>query len=201
MNRRIVSAPLILKSSLFAACLASLLVAGSLRPGLSQSPRERKLEVRTFTRMPVRVKEVRNLQKEKDWFRDLEIEVQNISKHPIYFISIAIKFPDMKLPQEVVGDGSDDIRTTAGFTLSYGASRLSNVRQLAAPDDPPLNPGETYVFTMPMSRVQGLESMQRMYGLSPQAADKIHVEFSIISLGDGTGYVGGQRMLYSKKKV
>jgi hypothetical protein len=201
MNRRTVGAPLILKSSLFAACLASLLLAGSLRPGLSQPPRERKLEVRTFTRMPVRVKQVRNLQKEEDWFRDLEIEVENISRTPIYFISLIIEFPNIEAaPPQPRPDGTTPTRSSTGFMLTFGADRLMNLRELAAPDDPHIKPGETHIFTIPQSRVLGLEYMRRERNLPPQATDRIDVEFNIISFGDGTGFMGGRRMLYSKKK-
>src|SRR5438045_8160746 len=189
MNHHKVSASFITKSSLFALCVASALIAGNFKPGLTQSPKEeRKLNVHTFTRMPLKVKEVRNLQKEEDWFRDLEIEVQNISKQPIYFISLGIEFPDIESPPpETRADGSTPSRSVTGFGLTYGADRLMDVRELAGPDDIPLKPGETYVFTIPKARVLGFESMNRERNLPPKAWNKIDIEFDTISFGDGTG--------------
>src|SRR5437764_214090 len=202
MNHQKVAASLIPKFFLLALCLALALITGNFKSGLTQLPKEeRKLNVHTFNRMPLKVKEVRNLQKEEDWFRDLEIEVQNISNRPIYFISLGIEFPDIPAaPPETRADGSTPSRSVTGFGLTYGADRLMDVRELAGPDDIPLKPGETYVFKIPKARVLGFESMNREKNLPPQAWNKIDIEFDVISLGDGTGYIGGQRMLYSKKK-
>jgi hypothetical protein len=199
MSKRTFNLSLIAKYFLVAVCVALPLMAGNLKTASTQSGRERKFAVHTFTRMPLRVKEVRNLQKEEDWFRDLEIEIQNISKNPIYFISMTIEFPDIKLPAEVTREGNTGMRTEVGFRLTYGAQRLSDVREVAAPGDAYLKPGETYVFKMPTSRVQGLASMLRTYDLAPEATDKIYILFDTISLGDGTGYAGGQRVLFKKK--
>src|SRR5437764_10501428 len=106
MNHQKVAASLIPKFFLLALCLALALIAGNFKPGLTQSPKEeRKLNVHTFNRMPLKVKEVRNLQKEEDWFRDLEIEVKNISDKPIYFIYLIIKFPDIEATLGGKADG------------------------------------------------------------------------------------------------
>jgi hypothetical protein len=74
-----------------------------------------------------------------------------------------------------------------------------DVKQLAGPNDIPLKPGETYVFKVPKSRIMGFESMNMQMNLPPEAWNKIEIKFDIISLGDGTGWEAGQRMLYSKK--
>jgi hypothetical protein len=203
MKKQKVKTTLIFKSFLFASCLVLMLATGNFKSGLTQTPKEeRKLKVQTFNRMPLKVKEVRNLHKEDDnWFRDLEIEVENISNKPIYYISLGIEFPDVPAPPpETRADGSTPTSVTTGFSVSYGPARLHVVSRLAEPDDVPLKPGETYVFKIPNSRVLGFESMNRERNLSPQMWNKIEIEFNVISLGDGTGYEGGQRMLYSKKK-
>jgi hypothetical protein len=36
--------------------------------------------------------------------------------------------------------------------------------------------------------------------LPPETWNRVELSFDIISLGDGTGYEGGRRMLYSQKK-
>lgn len=201
MRHRKANSHLAAKLSLTVFCVTLALAAGSLPPGYTQAPEKRKLNVRTFNRMPLKVREVRNLQKEENWFRDLEIAVENISNKPIYFISLIIEFPNIPAPPpETMPDGTTSASSATGFRLTYGEDRLMNVRELAAPGDTHLKPGETYVFTIPEARVVGLEYMKKENNLSPQALDKIEIRFDIISLGDGTGYIGGQRMLYSKKK-
>lgn len=190
-----------LKFFLYVSCLALLLVAGVFQAGFTQSPEGRELRARSFDRMPLKVKEVRNLQKgEEEWFRDLEIEVENISDKPIYFISLLIEFPDIEAPPpERRPDGSTPARSTTGFRLTYGARRLMDVRKLATPDDISLKPGETYVFKIPDSRVTGLEHMKRERNLPPQATNKMELEFDIISFGDGTGYIAGEKRAYVRK--
>ncbi|HEX8499854.1 MAG TPA: hypothetical protein VF659_04615 [Pyrinomonadaceae bacterium] len=186
---------------LFVSCLALALGAGALRSGYTQSREERKIKVRTFNRMPLEVKEVRNLQKEGNWLRDLEIEVKNISRQPIYFITLTLDFPDVPAPKPTPHPATGYIpEAVTGFSVYYGAPRLMNVTQLAGPDDIPLKPGETHVFRIPEAWVMGYESMNRTMNLPPETWNRVELSFDIISLGDGTGYEGGRRMLYSQKK-
>jgi hypothetical protein len=203
MNHRPTNAPAPLKFFLYVSCLALLLAAGVFQAGFTQSPGERKLRTHTFDRMPLKVKEVRNLQKgEEEWFRDLEIEVENISDKPIYYISLIVEFPDIPAPPpQMRGDGSTPSRSTTGFWLSFGARRLGDVKKLATPDDISLRPGETYVFKIPEGWVKGFESMKREKNLPPQATNKMDLEFSIISFGDGTGYIAGEKRSYPREKV
>lgn len=179
-----------------------MLTAGNFRPGATQTGRERKLNVRTFDRMPLKVKQIRNLQKEDDgWFRELEIEVENVSDKPIYYIDVVVEFPDIPAPPpQLRADGSTPSRSTTGFWLSFGPPRLGDVKNLAMPDDVALKPGETYVFKIPEQWVKGFESMKRMNYFPPEAANKMELEFTTISFGDGTGYIIGQRRVYPKKK-
>ncbi|HEV2708165.1 MAG TPA: hypothetical protein VGV59_19775 [Pyrinomonadaceae bacterium] len=202
MKRRTATASIILKSFLTLSVLTLVLMTGNFEVGLTQSEKkEREIKTRTFHGMPLKVKEIRNLQKEEDWFRDLEIEVENISDKPIYFISLIIEFPDIEAPPPQVGpNGITPSRSITGFGIRFGSRRLIDVKNLATPDDIFLKPGETYVFKIPESRVQGLESMKRARNLPPQALNKIDIEFNTISFGDGTGYIAGQRRVYPKKK-
>lgn len=190
------------KVVLSALCFALLLAAGSLPAGSAQAPEERKVNVRSYNRMPVTVKEIRNLNKKDTWFRDLEIEVKNISRQPIYFIALGLEFPNIPAPPpEPRADGSSPTGSTTGFSVAYGDSRLSDVRVVAGPDDVPIKPGESHVFRIPKARVQGIEWMNKNWYLSPDAWQQIELKFDIISFGDGTGFLGNQRVLYSKKKA
>lgn len=202
MNRGRANVSFILKLFAGAVCLAVVLVTGAFQAGSTQSPPERKLKAHAFNGMPLKVKEVRNLQKEgEDWFRELEIEVENISDKPIYYISLTVEFPDIPAPPpQMREDGSTPSRSTTGFWLSFGSRRLGDVKKLATPDDISLQPGETYVFKIPDGWVKGFEHMKREKNLRPEQTSRMELEFSIISFGDGTGYIAGEKRVYPKKK-
>src|SRR5919205_3837616 len=59
---------------------------------------ERKVEILKSRSLPpgtpVAISAVRNLQSE-DWLRNLEIEIQNTSNKPIYYLEIETYFPDL----------------------------------------------------------------------------------------------------------
>jgi hypothetical protein len=198
MKRRTATASIILKSFLTLAVLTLALVTGSFEPGLTQSAKtERKINTRTFHGMPLKVKEIRNLQKEEGWFRDLEIEVENISDKPLYYIGLTIEFPDI---HPSLFDPTAPANATTGVWLAFGPPRLGDVKNLATPDDISLKPGETYVFKMMEGWALGFESIKKTKNLPPQAMDKMNMKFDAISFGDGTGYVAGERRVYPKKK-
>lgn len=201
MKHRQANTSLAVRTLIFASCLALALGAGAFGSGHTQTRGERKVKVQTFTRMPLEVKEIRNLQNEGNWLRDLEVEVKNISRQPIYFISLTLDFPDVPMPTPTPHPETGYTpEVMMGFSVYYGELRLKNVEQLAGSDDIPLKPGETYVFKIPEAWVRGYESMNRVWNLPPETWNRVELYFNIISLGDGTGYEGGRRMLYSTKK-
>ncbi|HEY0377782.1 MAG TPA: hypothetical protein VGC87_12725 [Pyrinomonadaceae bacterium] len=151
----------------------------------SASAQDRKYKVRTFKGIPVAVEEVRNLQKEKDWFRDLEIVIKNISDKPIYYISFTIVFPDVPPPADAPAG------TTVGVILRFGNRDLQDLRNLAGPEDVSIKPGETYVFTIDKGHAEGFENMHRRQNLSPEATKNFYLRFDTFSFGDGTGFEGG----------
>ncbi|HEX8651501.1 MAG TPA: hypothetical protein VF708_11735 [Pyrinomonadaceae bacterium] len=157
-------------------------------PSLSraQSPaQERKYEVRTFRNMPVAVHEVRNLQKGEDWLRDMEIEVKNISDKSIYYISLNVLFPDIPPP------AGSPANSKVAFNLEYGNSRLRLLWNLAGPEDAPIEPGKTYVFTIPEEYATGFEHMKKIWSISPEQISRIKIRVDTISFGNGTGFTGG----------
>jgi hypothetical protein len=201
MKHRQANTSLAVRVLILASCLALALGAGAFGSGHTQTRGERKVKVETFTRMPLEVVEIRNLQKEGNWLRELEVEVKNISRQPIYFIYLSIQFPDVPAPPpQPRPDGSIASRSVTGFSATYGPVRMTSVSQLAGPDDIPLKPGETCVLRVSKAEALGFEYMNRTMNLPPEAWNRIELEFSFISLGDGTGYIGGRRELGSKKK-
>jgi hypothetical protein len=148
------------------------------------SAQGRKYKIKTFKDMPVEVREIRNLQEADHWFRDLEIEIKNISDKPVYFIALSIDFPDIPPP----ADAPEGSRT--GFPLRYGNPKLDDISSLATPEDTAINPGETYVFTIPKGFGIGFENMEKRMNLPPGAVNNLVINIETISFGDGTGFEG-----------
>ncbi len=133
----------------------------------------RTFKTKDFKDLPVVVTHVRNLQSET-WHKDLEIDVKNVSAKPIYSILAYLIFPDDSVPS---GE--------SGIRLLFGNRKNIDVRRIAAPEDPHLDPSETFIFTIPEQFKKGLKAMHEK---SPQATKKLLLRFSIISFGDGTGF-------------
>jgi hypothetical protein len=172
------------KLASWALSLMLCVVAAALSAASSYA-QGREYKVKTFKDMPVAVEEVRNLQKEKDWFDDLEIVVRNISDKPIYFIAGDVEFPNIPPPANAPKGAR------IAYPLQYGRNELGDVSELASPEDVPIKPGETHSFTIAKGFGIGLENMKKRMNLPPEATKKIIIEFQVISFGDGTGFEGG----------
>jgi hypothetical protein len=151
----------------------------------NEAPNERKLKVKQFKDMPLEVK-VKNLQS-KTWHKDLEIEVKNVSNKPIYFILAYLIFPDDKVPN---GD--------VGITLHFGKRENILITHLADATDTHLDPGETYVFTIPEPERTGFQGRHKKY---PGLDMSLLFRFGLISFGDGTGFEVGEPRDFRERKV
>jgi hypothetical protein len=143
---------------------------------------EREVKDRIPAHLPIKVK-VKNPEKVKDlnndkWLGDMEIEVKNTGTKPIYFLRIMVSFVDVKKDS---GDG-------IGYSLVYGRMGLIDVGNRAEPEDVPLLPGETHVFKLHEEYVKGWNWYRTRVEVKPQPK-KIAVRFSVLSFGDGTGFV------------
>jgi hypothetical protein len=141
--------------------------------GPAQSPDERKVKVRAFRDVPVELVEVRNLQSET-WWKDLEIELKNVSKKPIYFLTAYLEFPDESI------DGARH-----GISLAWGNPKKLDSRKLADADAEFVEPGKTFVLTIPKMYQGGLRVKQ---SLRPEATKNLTLGFEKIYFGDGTGF-------------
>src|SRR5438132_8912655 len=115
-----------------------------LRRQVQSDQEKRILKTREFKDMPLKVHAIRNLQSDT-WHKDLEIEVKNIGTKPIYSILAYVEFPDHK-------SGGRD----TGIVLRFGERKYIDVSVIGDPQDPHLDPGQNYVFTIPEEVRKGL---------------------------------------------
>jgi hypothetical protein len=165
-------------------CLGFFLISVRLAPSIAQSSEERELEDKIPKHLPIKVKikkekekAFKDLKNEK-WVRDLELEVTNTGDKPIYLLRFILVLPEI----------TDETGRNVAFTLHYGRDELGDVITKAAPDDIPINPGETHVFKIYEGQVLGWESFARKQKKSPPK--KIDLKFQMLSFGDGTGFIG-----------
>src|SRR5205085_1059104 len=165
------------RQRLVALCaLLALTMLGLNRVALSKKgqPPARAYSVMTFHSpdAPLEIHKVSNLQGEH-FLRDLEIEVTNVSKKPIYYIRLGLFFPDVKMNGK-----------TYGFFLRYGRLDLVDLRQLAGPDDTSLQPGETYVFKVPDPLWQGFDHHLSQIDMPAADVHAVKIRLDTISFGD-----------------
>ena len=155
-----------------------LIVCGiGIASSMAQStPQERELKDDIPKHLPIKIK-VKNLNNEK-WARDIEIEVENRSDKPIYYLRIAVSLPDVK---------TENDRPLA-FPLSYGRDDLIDFYEPLRPDDVPLKPGATYTFKIPEELQQGWEQFAKRRGVPKEEPKKVRLRFQSLNFGDGTGF-------------
>ncbi len=163
--------------------------------------KKRKLRVKSFgkKKAPVIITSVRNLDADEEtWMRDLEIEVKNVSRKPIYMLTLRLQFPD------VVLEGKPDVKT--GFGIRFNrSSHLRSIKDIASPSDNSIKPGETYTLKVPEGYVLGYKNAKKRDALRAKRSKNIIARLYLISFGDGTGFQGKQywdsRKKTSAKKV
>src|ERR687893_895421 len=123
---------------LAAALLASFLilcgtgiVSSKARSAQDDAKDERKFENTIPAHVPLKVK-VKNEQsfknlKNKNWARELEIEVQNTGSKPIYFMYMIVDLPDFILDHDPLA-----------FQVTYGRKELVRLSTPLQPDDVPI---------------------------------------------------------------
>jgi hypothetical protein len=135
---------------------------------------ERKLRVLRMQRMPVAVTEVRNLQSET-WYKDLEIEIKNVSDKPIYFLIAQLTFPD---------DYSDRSKI-ALLSLKFGLPKYFDISVVGNSLDPHLKPGETCVLRLHEYYWDILRQREKRF---PERLRSFVMGFGRFSFGDQTGF-------------
>ena len=146
-----------------------------------QQAKERQLEDRIPNHLPIKIK-IRNLNSEK-LARDLEIEVENRSDKPIYYLGLLLILPD------VITENNHHL----GFPLQYGRGDLIDYSVPIQQDDVPIKPGESYAFKIPEHLQQGWEKFVTRHPLQKDKMRKVRLVFQSLNFGDGTGFgtIGG----------
>lgn len=112
----------------------------------------------------------------KNWFRDIEIEVTNTSDKPIYFLSLDVVMPD------VLTDAG--VMTT--FPLRYGRVEFYDHNTKPLPEDIPIDPKATHTFTFEENNRIGYKAWRDKNKRNDPM--KLEVWFSHLNFGDGTGF-------------
>ncbi len=189
-----------LATAFLAALVLSFGFAASTAQSSQDNPAQDEEEGRKFENgipehVPLKVK-LKNEQafkdkKNKEWGRDLEIEVRNTGQKPIYYMYMIILFEDF-----VMENGAQ-----VGFRVKYGRQELWDLEEAILPDDVPLRPGETYTFKIPEEKWRGFKTIRDERGRGDPK--RVRFEMQFITFGDGTGLestLGGPMLPPQKKR-
>jgi hypothetical protein len=116
--------------------------------------------------------------KNKNWARELEIEIKNKGDKPIYYLYVVIVMPDV-----LVGGYPLSMRT------AYGRKELGLPDTPVGPDDVPvLLPGETLTMKLPEGQVRAYEQSRDEEGRPDP--DTVEFEMQVVKFGDGASFRG-----------
>ncbi len=136
--------------------------------------------------IPVGITSVRNLDA-PDWIKDVEEEIENRSNQPIYYVRVKLSFPEVPKSTEL-----DGIPRGLSTALAYGWKEFfAHPRELARPEDVPINPGEKAVLRLDQPRSEGLKHYLHRHNVPESATKRVFVRIEAVSFGDGSGYRSG----------
>lgn len=169
--------------ALFAALSAMGIVSGTAHSpqdaGAAPAQDEREFKNTVPAHVPVKVK-IKNEKSFKDkgnknWARELEVEVKNTGDKPIYHLYFVLTLRD-------VLKGGDPL----GFQMTYGRKELWLRDTEITPEDVPILPGASVTLTIPDAFVKGYEAAREAEGRpDPQ---KVEFELQGVDFGDGTAF-------------
>ena len=112
----------------------------------------------------------------KNWFRDIEIEITNTSDKPIYFLSIDVRMPDVTSERGVV----------MLFPLRYGRVEFYEHNTKPLPEDKPIAAKATYTFAFEEDNKVGWDAWRAKNQKNDPMT--LEVTFNHLNFGDGTGF-------------
>jgi hypothetical protein len=139
---------------------------------------ERAIKMNVPLHFPLTVMEVRNLQSD-NFLRDMEIIIKNTSTKPICYIHASVRLPDLITPET---------GRTYGFPVIFGTDRLMIAEEIARPEDPRINPGETCVMKIDEGIWKGFEVFRSNHDVPQSAIRRVQLTIQIFRFADGTGY-------------
>jgi hypothetical protein len=156
---------------------------------------KRAFENKIPTHVPLKVKLKKEKEekaldpKNKDWFRDIEIEVTNTSDKPIYFLSLNLEMPELIRESGAL----------AIFPLRYGNSDLLDQNAKPLPEDKPIEPNGSVTFVVDEKNRSGYAAWR----IRNQSEDPLKLQVSInhLSYGDGTGFTSLSAVPFPVKKT
>lgn len=180
---------MVLKRSIILFTLAAIccvVLFGALRSvhSATQQATKRSFESQIPPHVPLKInlktdKEEKALDlNNRNWFRDIEIEVTNTSDKPIYFLSLNLSLPDL-VPE-------DRPNTMRVFLFSYGRGEFFEQNTKPIPEDIPIKPKATHSFTIDEIQRNGFEEWRTRN--NGKDAVKLQVFINHLSYGDGTGF-------------
>ena len=173
----------IVLSTLAVICCTVLFATLGLVQSASTQATKRSFESKIPPHVPLKIKIKKEKEEKaldlnnKNWFRDIEIELTNTSDKPIYFLSLFVEMPD--LPQDRPG-------VNRVFLLRYGRGDFIEQNTKPIPEDIPIEPKATYIFVLDENEMGGYENWRTRN----KAKDPVKLEIWLnhLSYGDGTGF-------------
>lgn len=149
----------------------TLLLPAQTALAAPQSPRQ--YQAMLFDGVPLELVEVKGLDR-PTWVDDLAITVRNTGDKPIYFLDVIAIFSS--------AEGMNS--TLLAAPLHFGDRRLGKASAIPSHDDPAIPIGGTAVLHLSSDQQDTVSTIQ-------DSVKTVIVYLSVISYGDGTGYIGG----------
>ncbi|MDQ3013248.1 MAG: hypothetical protein M3X11_21400 [Acidobacteriota bacterium] len=139
----------------------------------------------------LKLEKITNLRSE-EFPKDFEIKIKNISKKPIYYLSLSVLLPEAK---PYVGNEG------GRFRLTYGDAKFKERNLHAESTDNSLQPEETYVLSLSEEKVNHFFSwVNRKSEFLRSGTKRLVLAIELINFGDGTGYTVGKNYTESSIK-
>lgn len=168
---------------LLVVSITLLVLFSHLGPVQSATPQgKRTFENKIPPQVPLKVKIKKEKEEKaldagnKDWFRDIQIEVTNTSDKPFYFLSLHIVMPDVLT----------DAGVMMSFPIRYGRVDFYDHNTKPIREDVPIEPKATFTFSFEENNIIGYEAWRVKNKKNDPL--KLEVWFSHLSFGDGAGF-------------
>jgi len=150
------------------------------QPSTQETPEQSLKRVKNLipSHIPIKVK-VKHLEINKK-MRDIEIEVTNTAAKPIYHIRLVLWLTGI----------TNESNIQIAIPFQYGRTLLGNFQTEVAPEDVPINPGETITIKVPDNSAAGWEEFRNRRNIAEPV--EFELKFSILVFGDHTGFIGFQ---------